>query len=170
MQYLFEPQKELLTWVKKGDKNFYNEALAGVKLDQLPHPEHRAIMIQVPSDSENPRKAWVAVAIEPVITAIGHALGVWGSEGLTGQAGVKRLASRKKYVYQLPPKADGGPVLWERAESVYSVPLHNEGAHAVLADILGVGLVRAGTLAVEIKASLGIEFHCCAPDGTQWLA
>lgn len=27
-----------------------------------------------------------------------------------------------------------------------------------------------GIVAAEIKASLGIEFHCYAPDGTQWLA
>lgn len=170
MCYMFETQKELLPWVQKGDKNFYNEALAGVKLDLLPDPERTALLIQMPSDSENPEKAWVSVHLEPFISAIGHALGVWGSGGLIGQAGVRRLEKRHKYVYMLPPNKDGRPQLRERKGYVYSVPLHNEGAHAVLADILGVGLLKAGTLAAEIKASLGIEFHCCAPDGTQWLA
>jgi len=50
----------------------------------------------------------------------------------------------------------------------YSVKV--SGPHRVLADLLGVGDDRAGILAAEIKASLGIEFHCYAPDGTQWLA
>lgn len=161
---MFNPQKELLPWVQKGDKNFYNEALAGVNLDLLPYPvqgtatigeqEYEitrcAYKIRVPTRSETPGKVWVSPDLEPVLSAIGHALGVWGSEGLAGHEGVKQLGQRNGYAY--------------------SVPLNGAGAHAVLAEILGVGLLKAGTLAAEIKASLGIEFHCYTPDGAQWLA
>lgn len=55
-----------------------------------------------------------------------------------------------------------------RTAQGYSVRVR--GSHRVLADLLRVGNDRAGTVAAEIKASLGIEFHCYAPDGTQWLA
>lgn len=161
---MFSAQLELLPWVQKGDKNFYNESLAGVNLDMLPHPPQKILVfgervievplfayeIKVPTSSETPGKVWVSPELEPVLSAIGHALGVWGSEGLVGREGVKQLGQRNGYVY--------------------SVPLNGAGAHAVLAEILGVGLMKAGTLAAEIKASLGIEFHCYAPDGTQWLA
>lgn len=154
---MFNPNLELLSWVQKGGKNFFNESLAGVNLDLLPYPRlgtvtvgDSAYQIKVPSRSETPGKVWVSPDLEPVLSAIGHALGVWGSEGLAGQEGVNRLGERNGYVY--------------------SVPLNGSGAHAVLAEILGVGLTKAGTLAAEIKASLGIEFHCYAPDGHQWLA
>ncbi len=161
---MFSAQLELLPWVQKGDKNFYNEALAGVNLDLLPYPLEKNLMIggktimvplyayeiKIPTRSETPGRVWVSPELEPVLSAIGHALGVWGSEGLAGREGVKQLGERNGYVY--------------------SVPLNGAGAHAVLAEILGVGLLKAGTLAAEIKASLGIEFHCYAPDGTQWLA
>ena len=161
---MFSAQLELLPWVQKGDKNFYNESLAGVNLDLLPYPPQKTVRvggyvtvvplyayeIKVPTRSETPGKVWVPTELEPVLSAIGHALGVWGSEGLAGREGVKQLGQRSGYAY--------------------SVPLNGAGAHAVLADILGVGLMRAGTLAAEIKANLGIEFHCYAPDGTQWLA
>jgi len=161
---MFSAQLELLPWVQKGDKNFYNEALAGVNLDLLPYPPQKTVRvggyvtevplyayeIKVPTRSETPGKVWVPTELEPVLSAIGHALGVWGSEGLAGREGVKQLGQRSGYAY--------------------SVPLNGVGAHAVLAEILGVGLLKAGTLAAEIKASLGIEFHCYAPDGAQWLA
>ena len=161
---MFSAQLELLPWVQKGDKNFYNEALAGVNLELLPHPPQKTVVfgervievplfayeIKVPTRSETPGKVWVSPDIEPVLSAIGHALGVWGSKGLAGQDGVKQLGQRSGYAY--------------------SVPLNGAGAHAVLSEILGVGLLKAGTLAAEIKASLGIEFHCYAPDGAQWLA
>lgn len=161
---MFSAQLELLPWVQKGDKNFYNEALAGVNLDLLPYPPQKILVlgervievplfayeIKVPTRSETPGKVWVSPELEPVLSAIGHALGVWGSEGLAGRGDVKQLGERNGHAY--------------------SVPLNGAGAHAVLAEILGVGLLKAGTLAAEIKASLGIEFHCYAPDGTQWLA
>lgn len=161
---MFSAQLELLPWVQKGDKNFYNEALAGLNLDLLPYPPQKILVfgervievpllayeIKVPTRSETPGKVWVSPELEPVLSAIGHAFGVWGSEGLAGREDVKRLGERNGHAY--------------------SVPLNGAGAHAVLAEILGVGLMKAGTLAAEIKASLGIEFHCYAPDGTQWLA
>ena len=50
---------------------------------------------------------------------------------------------------------------------MYSVPIRQEKSHAVLAKILGVSLTRADTLDAEIKASLGIEFHCYSRDGKQ---
>lgn len=149
MQRFFNNRNELLTWVKKGDKSFYNPALAGVNLDLLPHDGQRICMIWVPSKSETPERVWVLSELEPLISAIGHALGVWGSEGLIGQKGVRKLENR---------------------QGVYSVPVSGRGTHAILADILGVGLLRAGTLAAEIKASMGIELHCLSSDGVQWLA
>lgn len=55
-----------------------------------------------------------------------------------------------------------------RVTGGYSVKVR--GPHRVLADLLSVTEDRMRILAAEIKASLGIEFHCYAPDGTQWLA
>ena len=147
---MFDPYKELLHWVQKGDKNFYNEALAGVNPGLFPYRADCAYRIEVPSTSDNPHKVWVPSELEPVITAIGHALGVWWSEGLAGQEGVRQLGRGYGYMY--------------------SVPIRKDKSHAVLAKILGVRPARADTLAAEIKASLGIEFHCYSRDGKQWLA
>lgn len=43
---MFSAQLELLPWVQKGDKNFYNEALAGVSLDLLPYPPQKNIGVR----------------------------------------------------------------------------------------------------------------------------
>lgn len=113
---MFSAQLELLPWVQKGDKNFYNEALAGVNLDLLPYPPQKILVfgervievplyayeIKVPTRSETPSKVWVSPELEPVLSAIGHALGVWGSEGLAGRGDVKQLGERNGHAYSVP--------------------------------------------------------------------
>lgn len=96
--------------------------------------------IRVPSDSENAKTVRLSNQDIRVLRAIGNALGG------------KKWRLRKV----------------RRTAQGYSVRVR--GPHRVLADLLRVGDDRAGTLAAEIKASLGIEFHCYAPDGVQWLA
>lgn len=96
--------------------------------------------IRVPSNSENAKTVRLSNQDIRVLRAIGNALGG------------KKWRLRKV----------------RRTAQGYSVRVR--GPHRVLADLLRVGNDRAGTLAAEIKASLGIEFHCYAPDGTQWLA
>jgi hypothetical protein len=96
--------------------------------------------IRVPSNSENAKTVRLSQYDIRVLRAIGNALGG------------KKWRLRKV----------------RRTAQGYSVRV--SGSHRVLADLLRVGNGRAGTIAAEIKASLGIEFHCYAPDGTQWLA
>lgn len=96
--------------------------------------------IRVPSNSENAKTVRLSKYDIRVLRAIGNALG------------------GKKWRLRNVRRVTGG----------YSVRVR--GSHRVLADLLRVGNDRAGTVAAEIKASLGIEFHCYAPDGTQWLA
>lgn len=96
--------------------------------------------IRVPSNSENAKTVRLSNQDIRVLRAIGNALG------------------GKKWRLRKVRRVTGG----------YSVRVR--GSHRVLADLLRVGNDRAGTVAAEIKASLGIEFHCYAPDGTQWLA
>lgn len=96
--------------------------------------------IRVPSNSENAKTVRLSNQDIRVLRTIGNALGG------------KKWRLRKV----------------RRTAQGYSVRVR--GSHRVLADLLRVGNDRAGTLAAEIKASLGIEFHCYAPDGTQWLA
>lgn len=99
-----------------------------------------AYIIRVPSNSENAKTVHLSGYDIRVLRAIGNALG------------------GKKWRLRKVRRVTGG----------YSVRVR--GSHRVLADLLRVGNDRAGTVAAEIKASLGIEFHCYAPDGTQWLA
>ena len=96
--------------------------------------------IRVPSNSENAKTVRLSNQDIRVLRAIGNALG------------------GKKWRLRKVRRVTGG----------YSVRVR--GLHRVLADLLRVGDDRAGTLAAEIKASLGIEFLCYAPDGAQWLA
>lgn len=96
--------------------------------------------IRVPTNSENAKTVRLSTYDIRVLRAIGNALGG------------KKWRLRKV----------------RRTAQGYSVRVR--GSHRVLADLLRVGNDRAGTVAAEIKASLGIEFHCYAPDGTQWLA
>lgn len=96
--------------------------------------------IRVPSNSENAKTVHLSKYDIRVLRTIGNALGG------------KKWRLRKV----------------RRTAQGYSVRVR--GSHRVLADLLRVGDGRAGILAAEIKASLGIEFHCYAPDGTQWLA
>ena len=96
--------------------------------------------IRVPSNSENAKTVRLSKYDIRVLRAIGNALGG------------KKWRLRKV----------------RRTAQGYSVRVR--GPHRVLADLLRVGDDRAGILAAEIKASLGIEFHCFAPDGAQWLA
>lgn len=96
--------------------------------------------IRVPTNSENAKTVRLSKYDIRVLRAIGNALGG------------KKWRLRKV----------------RRTAKGYSVRVR--GSHRVLADLLRVGNDRAGTIAAEIKASLGIEFHCYAPDGTQWLA
>lgn len=96
--------------------------------------------IRVPSNSENAKTVRLSNQDIRVLRAIGNALGG------------KKWRLRKV----------------RRTAQGYSVRVR--GPHRVLADLLRVGDDRAGIIAAEIKASLGIEFHCYAPDGTQWLA
>lgn len=96
--------------------------------------------IRVPPNSENAKTVRLSKNDIRVLRAIGNALGG------------KKWRLRKV----------------RRTAQGYSVRVR--GSHRVLADLLRVGNDRAGTVAAEIKASLGIEFHCYAPDGTQWLA
>lgn len=96
--------------------------------------------IRVPSNSENAKTVRLSNQDIRVLRAIGNALGG------------KKWRLRKV----------------RRTAQGYSVRVR--GPHRVLADLLRVGDDRAGILAAEIKASLGIEFHCYAPDGAQWLA
>lgn len=96
--------------------------------------------IRVPSNSENAKTVRLSKYDIRVLRAIGNALGG------------KKWRLRKV----------------RRTAQGYSVRVR--GSHRVLADLLRVGNDRAGIIAAEIKASLGIEFHCYAPDGTQWLA
>lgn len=96
--------------------------------------------IRVTSNSENAKTVRLSKYDIRVLRAIGNALGG------------KKWRLRKV----------------RRTARGYSVRVC--GSHRVLADLLRVGNDRAGILAAEIKASLGIEFHCYAPDGTQWLA
>ena len=96
--------------------------------------------IRVPTNSENAKTVRLSTYDIRVLRAIGNALGG------------KKWRLRKV----------------RRTAQGYSVRVR--GSHRVLADLLRVGDDRAGILAAEIKASLGIEFHCYAPDGTQWLA
>ena len=96
--------------------------------------------IRVPSNSENAKTVRLSNQDIRVLRAIGNALG------------------GKKWRLRKVRRVTGG----------YSVRVR--GSHRVLADLLRVGNDRAGIIAAEIKASLGIEFHCYAPDGTQWLA
>lgn len=67
-----------------------------------------------------------------------------------------------------PSRQGERPVMRRLDKGGHSVKV--SGPHRVLADLLSVAEDRMGILAAEIKASLGIEFHCYAPDGTQWLA
>lgn len=96
--------------------------------------------IRVPTNSENAKTVRLSKYDIRVLRAIGNALGG------------KKWRLRKV----------------RRTAQGYSVRVR--GPHRVLADLLRVGNDRAGTVAAEIKASLGIEFHCYAPDGAQWLA
>ena len=96
--------------------------------------------IRVPTNSENAKTVRLSKYDIRVLRAIGNALG------------------GKKWRLRKVRRVTGG----------YSVRVG--GSHRVLADLLRVGNDRAGIIAAEIKASLGIEFHCYAPDGTQWLA
>lgn len=96
--------------------------------------------IHVPTNSENAKTVRLSEYDIRVLRAIGNALG------------------GKKWRLRKVRRVTGG----------YSVRVR--GSHRVLADLLRVGNDRAGIIAAEIKASLGIEFHCYAPDGTQWLA
>lgn len=96
--------------------------------------------IRVPSNSENAKTVRLSNQDIRVLRAIGNALG------------------GKKWRLRKVRRVTGG----------YSVRVR--GPHRVLADLLRVGDDRAGIIAAEIKASLGIEFHCYAPDGAQWLA
>ena len=96
--------------------------------------------IRVPSNSENAKTVRLSNRDIRVLRAIGNALG------------------GKKWRLRKVRRVTGG----------YSVRVR--GPHQVLADLLRVGDDRAGILAAEIKASQGIEFHCYAPDGAQWLA
>jgi hypothetical protein len=96
--------------------------------------------IRVPSNSENAKTVRLSNQDIRVLRAIGNALGG------------KKWRLRKV----------------RRTAQGYSVRVR--GPHRVLADLLRVGDDKAGIIAAEIKASLGIEFHCYAPDGTQWLA
>ena len=96
--------------------------------------------IRVPSNSENAKTVRLSNQDIRVLRAIGNALGG------------KKWRLRKV----------------RRTAQGYSVRVR--GPHRVLADLLRVGDDGAGIIAAEIKASLGIEFHCYAPDGTQWLA
>lgn len=96
--------------------------------------------IRVPTNSENAKTVRLSNQDILVLRAIGNALGG------------KKWRLRKV----------------RRTAQGYSVRVR--GPHRVLADLLRVGDDRAGIIAAEIKATLGIEFHCYAPDGTQWLA
>lgn len=96
--------------------------------------------IRVPTNSENAKTVRLSNQDLRVLRAIGNALGG------------KKWRLRKV----------------RRTAQGYSVRVR--GPHRVLADLLRVGDDRAGIIAAEIKATLGIEFHCYAPDGTQWLA
>lgn len=96
--------------------------------------------IRVPTNSENAKTVRLSTYDIRVLRAIGNALGG------------KKWRLRKV----------------RRTAQGYSVRVR--GSHRVLADLLRVGDDRAGILAAEIKASLGIEFHCYAPGGAQWLA
>lgn len=96
--------------------------------------------IRIPSRADNIRTVRLSKYDIRVLRAIGNALG------------------GKKWRLRKVRRVTGG----------YSVRVR--GSHRVLADLLRVGNDRAGIIAAEIKASLGIEFHCYAPDGTQWLA
>lgn len=96
--------------------------------------------IRVPSNSENAKTVRLSNQDIRVLRAIGNALGG------------KKWRLRKV----------------RRTAKGYSV--HVRGPHRVLADLLRVGDDRAGIIAAEIKATMGMEFHCYAPDGTQWLA
>lgn len=127
---------ELMPWVQKGDRAFYNRKLAALDLGV----SGSTYGIRVPSNSENAKTVRLSNQDIRVLRAIGNALGG------------KKCRLRKV----------------RRTAQGYSVRVR--GPHRVLADLLRVGDDRAGILAAEIKASLGIEFHCYAPDGTQWLA
>lgn len=127
---------ELMPWVQKGDKAFYNRKLAALDLVI----SGSTYGIRVPSNSENAKTVRLSEYDIHVLRAIGNALGG------------KKWRLRKA----------------RRTAQGYSVRVR--GSHRVLADLLRVGNDRAGIIAAEIKASLGIEFHCYAPDGTQWLA
>lgn len=96
--------------------------------------------IRVPTNSENVKTVCPSNQDIRVLRAIGNALGG------------KKWRLRKV----------------RRTAQGYSVRVR--GSPRVLADLLRVGNYRTGIIAAEIKASLGIEFHCYAPDGTQWLA
>lgn len=127
---------ELMPWVQKGDKNFYNEALAGVDLGI----SSLVYGLRMASSSENARTVRLTASDIKVLRAISHAY---------------------------PSRREERPVA-RRVAGGYSVKV--KGPHRVLADLLSVTEDRMGILAAEIKASLGIEFHCYAPDGAQWLA
>lgn len=132
---MFSAQLELMPWVQKGDKNFYNEALAGVDLG-ISSPVYG---LRMASNSENARTVRLTTSDIQVLRTIARAY---------------------------PSRRDELPVV-RRVTGGYSVKV--KGPHRVLADLLSVTENRMGILAAEIKASLGIEFHCYAPDGTQWL-
>lgn len=127
---------ELMPWVQKGDKAFYNPKLAALDL----RVSGSTYFIRVPSNSENAKTVRLSNQDIRVLRAIGNALGG------------KKWRLRKV----------------RRTAQGYSVRVR--GPHRVLADLLRVGYDGAGIIAAEIKASLGIEFHCYATDGTQWLA
>lgn len=136
MVWGFDPHRELMPWVQKGDPAFYNRRLAGLDLDT----SGGAVMIRVATNSDNARTVRLSKRDIRVLRVFGNAFGG------------KKWRLRKV----------------RRTAQGYSVRVR--GPHRVLADLLRVGDDRAGIIAAEIKASLGIEFHCCAPDGTQWLA
>ena len=127
---------ELMPWVQKGDRAFYNPKLAALDLGM----SGSTYGIRVPSNSENAKTVRLSKYDIRVLRAIGNALGG------------KKWRLRKV----------------RRTAQGYSVRV--SGPHRVLADLLRVGDDRAGIIAAEIKATLGIEFHCYAPDGAQWLA
>ena len=128
---------ELMPWIQKGDKNFYNETLAGADLS-ISSPVYG---LRMASNSENARTVRLSEHDVKVLLAISR-------------------------VY--PSRQGKRPVMRRLDKGGYSVKV--SGPHRVLADLLSVAEDRMGILAAEIKASLGIEFHCYAPDGTQWLA
>ena len=79
---MFSAQLELLPWVQKGDKNFYNESLAGVNLDLLPHPPQKIVVfgervIEVPLFAYENKK--YPLAARPLARCGTHRVGTCAS-------------------------------------------------------------------------------------------